>query len=186
MSDRHPTMTSQTTNRDLAEVVAAIRRGDQNLATDFAAQALRRGFEHPLIFLLEAERREKEGFGQQALGLLEQAVCLLDKGTSEVPDEADFWKRIGEMLVRQRMLPDALEAFEAALAIDPNVYLVLIAAGAASYQMGDLKAAYGYYRRAADLNPDEAELLETLALIQSRMGATKEARVLAEDRKSVV
>ena len=37
MSDRHPTMTSQTTNRDLAEVVAAIRRGDQNLATDFAA-----------------------------------------------------------------------------------------------------------------------------------------------------
>ena len=54
MSDRHPTMTSQTTNRDLAEVVAAIRRGDQNLATDFAAQALRRGFEHPLIFLLEA------------------------------------------------------------------------------------------------------------------------------------
>ena len=47
-------MSSQTTNRDLAEVVAAIRRGDQNLATDFAAQALRRGFEHPLIFLLEA------------------------------------------------------------------------------------------------------------------------------------
>jgi tetratricopeptide (TPR) repeat protein len=160
-------------DRDLAEVKAAIRRGDQNLATDLAAAALQRGLQHPLVFLLVAERLEKESRGGQALDLLKKA-------TTVVPDDAELWRRFAEMLARQGMLADSIGAFDAALAIEPDAYLALIAAGAASYQMGNLKAAYGYYRRAADLKPDEAELLSTLALIAARRQEPKEARALAE------
>jgi hypothetical protein len=120
-----------------------------------------------------AERLEGEGSGQQGLGLLKKATTL-------APDDAELWRRFGDMLARQGMVADALKAFDAALAIDPHLYLALIAAGATSYQTGDLKVAYGYYRRAADLKPDEAELLSTLALITARLGDPQKTRALAE------
>jgi tetratricopeptide (TPR) repeat protein len=173
-------MPPEANESELSHIRDAIRCGDQNLATELATAAWRRGLEHPLVLLLTAERLERKDSAKEALGLLLQAVSLLEKSPLETPDEGELWRRFGEMLARQGMLADAREAFDTALAIDPNVWLVLIAAGAASYQMGDLKAAYGYYRRAADLKPNEAELLSTLALIAAHRKASEEARAFAE------
>ncbi len=173
-------MTIQITDRELAEVLGAIHSGDQNRAADFAIAAWKRGLEHPLILLLVAERLESEGFAHRALEMVERAVGSLEKATLEVRDEAELWRRCGDMLARQGMLADAVEAFDVALDIDPHIYLALIAAGAASYQMGNMQAAHDYYRRAADLKPDEAELLSTLSLIAAHRKVFQEARSLAE------
>ncbi len=166
-------MSFATTDRDLAEVLDALGQGNQNRATDLAEAALSRGLEHPLVLLLVAERLERNGHVQQALGLVEKATVL-------APDEFELWKRFGAMLARQGMLANALEAFDEALDLDPDAYPVLIAAGAASYKLGDLKSAYDYYRRAVDLAPDEAELLSSLAIIAARRGDPKEARALGQ------
>ena len=165
-------MLSQS-DHDLAQIEAAVRRGDQRLAADLAVATLGRGVRDPLVLLLVAERLETEGRGQEALGLLKEA-------TTAVPDEPKSWRRFGELLARQGMLADAVEAFDAALAINSDDYLALIAAGAASYQRGEFKSADSYYRRAADLKPEEPELLSTLALIAARRAQPKEARALAE------
>jgi tetratricopeptide (TPR) repeat protein len=164
---------SQTAERDLAEIVATVTRGERNLAIAMAAAALGRGLEHPLVLVLAAEGLEEQGHAQQAVDLLRKATIL-------APDGLEVWRRLGRLLATQGMLADALTAFDEALAIDPDAYPVLIDAGAASYKLSDLKASHGYYRRAAELAPEEAEPLSALAVIAARREEPKEARALAE------
>jgi Flp pilus assembly protein TadD len=167
-----PTQTADP-DRTLEQIEAALATGDQNLATSLAVAAFQGGAEDSVILLLVAENFEKRGFGQRALELLKKAAA-------QERDDPELWRLLGEMLFRQGMASDAANAFDTALAIDPGMYPALTAAGAASYQTGDLKAAEGYYRRAAGLKPDEPELLATLALIAARRDEPKEARALAE------
>lgn len=173
-------MPAQTLDHDLDEILAAFRGGDQTLARDAAAAAMQQGSEHPVVLLLAAERLELQGSVQQALGLLEKALGLVGEAASQLPDEAELWRRTGEILVRQGMPADAREAFDTALTLAPDNYPALIAAGAAAYQMADLPAAYGHYQQAANLRPDQPDVLATLALVAARRQLAEEARNLGE------
>ena len=155
------------------ELLDALDCGDRDRAIDIACMLLGRGHDHAVTFYLAAERLEKEGQWGQALELLEKAAA-------KEPNDAEPWRRIGEVLVRQGMMDDAIEAFELALEIDPAHYPTLIAAGATNYQLGHLASAESCYRRAASLMPDEDELISTLALVVARNGKSEEARELAE------
>jgi tetratricopeptide (TPR) repeat protein len=173
MTDSPETIDPDLAEPELAEIIAAIGRQDRDDAIKRAVAAFGRGLDHPLILLLTAE-------GLEADGRLPEALGLLRKVTVEEPDEAEGWRRFGGALARQGHLAEAMRALEAALAIDPNVYWTLIAAGGLSFRSSDLRAAEGYYRRAANLAPEQAEPLAGLAAIAARRDNPQEARALAE------
>ena len=159
--------------QDLAEIAAAVGRGDRPQALSLAGAALARGVDHPLVMLLAAEGLEEAGRGAQALALLQQA-------TVAAPEEVEVWRRFGGLLARQDRLAEAVAALETALDLDPDCYPVLVDAGAASFRSSDLMAADGYYRRAHDLAPAEAEPLAAIAAIAARREDAPTARAFAE------
>jgi len=160
---------SETIDEDLAEIIDAVGRQDRDGAISLAMAAFERGLDHPLILLLTAEGLDAGGRGREALDLLRRV-------TTEEPGEAEGWRRLGATLVGQGDLTEALRAFETALSIDPNVYWTLLAAGSASFQLSDLGAAEGYYRRAADVAPEQAEPRAALAMIAARRNEPKPAQ----------
>ncbi len=157
---------SETIDEDLAEIIDAVGRQDRDGAISLAMAAFERGLDHPLILLLTAEGLDGAGRGREALDILRRV-------TAEEPGEAEGWRRLGATLAGQGDLAQALRAFEKALSIDPEVYWTLLAAGSASFQLGDLAAAEGYYRRAADLEPEQVEPKAALATIAARRNEPK-------------
>jgi tetratricopeptide (TPR) repeat protein len=160
---------SDAIDEDLAEIIDAIGQQDRDGAIGLAMAAFERGLDHPLILLLAAEGLDAAGRGREALDLVRRV-------TTEEPEEAEGWRRLGATLAGQGDLAEALRAFETALSIDPNVYWTLLTAGSASFQLGDLAAAEGYYRRAADLEPAQAEPRAALATIAVRRNEAKPAQ----------
>ena len=158
---------------ELESIIAAVRRQDRPAAMSQAIEALTRGLEHPLVLLLAAEGLEDRGEDRQALELLHKATHL-------APDEAEGWRRLGVLLAKKGMLNDAVAAFDEALDIDPDTYPTLVAAGAASFRMGNLTAAKRHYSHASRLAPRQAEPLTALAAIAARRENAAEARSLAE------
>jgi tetratricopeptide (TPR) repeat protein len=152
---------SETIDEDLAEIVDAVGRQDRDGAIGLAMAAFERGLDHPLILLLTAEGLDAGGRGPEALEILRRV-------TTEEPGEAEGWRRLGATLAGQGKLDEARRAFETALGIDPGVYWTLLAVGSVSFKLGDLGAAEGYYRRAADVAPDQAEPRAALATIAAR------------------
>ena len=138
--------------------------------------AFERGLDHPLVLLLVAEGLEADGRGDEALGLLAKGH---GRGHGRRGRRlATLWR---DVLARQgRLIQATREALETALLIDPDVYWTLILAGAVSFRSSDLKAAEGYYQRAAELAPDQAEPLAALAAIAARRDKPGRALALAE------
>jgi|GEM_PF-244048 len=158
---------------ELAKIEDAVARADRNLAIDLAIAALGRGIDPPLVLRLVAEGLEQDGRPADALGLLNQA-------TTAAPLDAEGWGQFGRVLASRGRFPEALAALENALAIDPNAYSTLIAAGTASFRCANSEAAARHYRRAAEVAPGEAEPLSALAVIASLRDEPKEARAMAE------
>jgi len=152
---------SEIIDEDLVDIIDAVGRQDRDGAISLAAAAFERGVDHPLVLMLAAEGLDANGRGREALDLLRRV-------TSEEPGEAEGWRRLGATLAGQGDLTEARRAFEQALSIDPEVHWTLLAAGSASFQLGDLDAAEGYYLRAADLAPEQAEPRAALAMIAAR------------------
>jgi tetratricopeptide (TPR) repeat protein len=167
------TMSPETGDAIYEDIVAAVGCGDRSLALRLAAEALDHGVHEPLVLLLAAEDLEGHGRAFDALLLLEQAVDI-------APEETEVWRRFGGLLIRQGRVADGLAALKTALKLDPDIVATLIDAGAASFRLAELTAAEGYFRRAAELAPEEAEPLAALAAIAARRQKPGEARVLAE------
>lgn len=159
---------SDPIDEDLAEILDAVSRQDRDAALSLAMAAFERGLVHPLVLLLTAEALDAGGRGREALELLRRV-------TAEAPDEAEGWRRLGATLAGQGNLAEAVAAFETALSIDPNVYWTLMAVGALSFSQEDLAAAERYYRRAGNLEPDQAEPRAALAAIAARRNAVAAA-----------
>jgi tetratricopeptide (TPR) repeat protein len=165
------TDTPDDIDREFAEIMAAIGREDRADAVRRAVAAYEGGLEHPLIFILAAE-------GFEADGRLEEAIALLRQAVEEAPEGAEGWRRLGGALARHGQFPEARKALDAALGIDPNIYWTQYMAGVVSAQMNDLDAAEGYYRRAAALDPTQAEpraALEAIAEHRQKLAASSAA-----------
>ena len=163
---------SDEADRIFEAIVAAVARGDRKRALHMAEAALRYLMDEPLVLLLAAESLDEQGRAPEALSLLTRA--------SEIaPEQAEVWRRIGALMVRQGRTRDALGAFEKALDIEPYSVATLLAAGEASYRLGALTSAGDYFRRVAERAPKEANAIAALALIAARRQKTDDARALA-------
>ena len=163
---------SDEADRIFDAIVAAVARGERKRALHMAEAALRYFMDEPLVLLLAAESLDEQDRAPEALSLLTRAAEI-------APEQAEVWRRIGALMVRQGRTRDALGAFEKALGIEPDSVVTLLAAGEASYRLGALTSAGDYFRRVAERAPKEASAIAALALIAARRQKTDDARALA-------
>jgi tetratricopeptide (TPR) repeat protein len=151
----------------------AAQNGDIERAASMAAKALSDGLEHPMALNLVALKLENEGRIEEALTRLRRAVEL-------APRDIGARNALGLCLNRMEAPEEALEHFDAVLAVDPSFAPAYYNRGSAFDALGQLDKAESDYRRALGLMPDNAGAMSGLASIQSRRGAYGDARAMAE------
>ncbi len=163
----------QNTADILREVVAAIRAPDLDRAVRLAETALAEGREHALLLNLRAYRLEQDGRLLDALGDLKHARALS-------PRDVPTLNALGLCLARLDRTAEAVEAFEASVAVDPDFAPGHFNRGWASEAIGDLDQARASLERAQALNPDDAAPLAHLASLAARRADWTNAGSLAE------
>jgi len=156
----------------LREVAAAIRAPDLDRAVRMAETALADGREHPLLLNLRAYRLEQDGRFLDALADLKHARSL-------APRDVPTLNALGLCLARLDRMGEAVEAFEAATAADPNFAPAHFNHGWASEAAGDLDQARRSLEAAHALIPNEAAPLAHLASLAARRADWSSAGDLA-------
>jgi tetratricopeptide (TPR) repeat protein len=160
-------------DRALRAVLQVIQGGDLPRAIAMAEAALRDGFEHAMLLNLAALRFENEG-------RLPEALLRLHRARQLAPRDVGTLNALGLCLHRLERPLEALEAFDALIAVDPDLAFAHANRGAALQATGRLDRAEESYRRALQLSSDHVVALTGLASIASRKGAHEEAATLAE------
>lgn len=168
-----PARDAAADNRTLQGVLQVVQGGDLPRAIVMAEAALGEGFEHAVLLNLSALRLENEG-------RLPEALLRLHRARELAPRDVGTLNALGLCLHRLERPQEALEAFDALLAEDPNLAFAHANRGAALQATGRLDRAEESYRRALKLSPDHVVALTGLASIASRKGAHDEATALAE------
>jgi len=162
----------------LREVAAAIRAPDLDRAVRLAETALAEGREHALLLNLRAYRLEQDGRFLDALADLKHARAL-------APRDVATLNALGLCLARLDRMGEAVEAFEAAVAADPNFAPAHFNRGWASEAVGDLDQARRSLEAAHGLNPGDAAPLAHLASLAARRAEWAGARTLAEQALAI-
>jgi Tfp pilus assembly protein PilF len=157
----------------LREVAAAIRAPDLDRAVRLAETALAEGREHSLLLNLRAWRLERDGRYLDALADLRQARALS-------PRDVPTLNALGLCLAHLNRTAEAVEAFEAAVAADPDFAPAHFNRGWTSEALGDLDQAHASFERAQALNPNDPAPLAHLASLAARRADWTNARSFAE------
>ncbi len=155
------------------EAKAAVRRGDLPAAVMIAESALAAGLEDPMLLNLAAWRLEAEGRYVEAGALLTRAVDLAPQDLRTIYALGRLYKTAGRN-------SEALEALDAALAIDPTFVLALREKGLLLEMSGDAKGAAACYGRAMELDPGYADAFAGLASVSAGLGEWAATRQNAE------
>jgi tetratricopeptide (TPR) repeat protein len=157
----------------LREVVAAIRAPDLDRAVRLAETALAEGREHALLLNLRAYRLERDGRYLDALADLNHARAL-------APRDVPTLNALGLCLAHLDRPAEAVEAFEAAVAADPDFAPAHFNRGWACESLGDLDQARSSLERAQTLNPNDPAAPAHLASLAARRADWEGARAYAE------
>jgi tetratricopeptide (TPR) repeat protein len=151
----------------------ALRAQNIERAADLAEAALRGGAQHALLFNLRAWRAERSGRYDAALADLQRARGL-------APGDIPTLNALGLCLANLQRPGEALEAFDAAIAIDPAFAPAHFNRGWVSEELGELDRARSSFEAAARLNPRDPAPQSRLAGLAARASDWKTARALAE------
>ncbi len=89
-----------------------------------------------------------------AAGDYASARAALEKGLRRVPDHANGWVNLGNIMLLDQDWEGARGSFERALQVDPMHYLAMNGLGAASLGLGALDPAVEWFLRAVEARPD--------------------------------
>ncbi len=157
----------------LREIDAAIRAPDMGRAIDMARRALDDGICHPLLLNLRAYWLETQGKAAEALGDLMRAREL-------APQDAFVANALGECLVKLERFPEAIEAYDAALSLNPAFVRAHFNKGFACEMVRELELAERCYQRAVQLDPHHPDAHARLAGIAARRSDWARTRELAD------
>ena len=157
----------------LLAIQRAAQGGELPRAAELAEAALAGGLEHPLIFNVLALRHELAGALEEAEGLLRRAVSL-------AADDRAARNALGLCLLRLERQGEALEQFDALLALDPALPFAHASRGTALFALARVREAEAAFQRAIELDPQQAVALAGLARIASYRGLHRQARAWAE------
>src|SRR5215472_16744997 len=145
----------------LAPVLEALRAQDVERAAELAEAALARGADHALLLNLRAWRAERAGRYDAALIDPQRARRL-------APRDIPTLNALGLCLANLQRPAEALEAFDAAIALDPNFAPAHFNRGWVSEEAGELDRARSSFEAAARLNPRDPNPQARLAGLAAR------------------
>jgi tetratricopeptide (TPR) repeat protein len=155
----------------LSAVEAALWARDMQGAMALSERAVAGGAEHPTLLSLAALGRMRAGANDSALPLLLRARLQL-------PHHVDLLNALGECLSRLGRPREAVEAFDAGLAITQEARLHFGRALALE-ELSELDTARAAFEQALALNPAQSEALSRLAVLAIQRGDTKAAKAFA-------
>ncbi|HEU0282912.1 MAG TPA: tetratricopeptide repeat protein, partial [Gallionella sp.] len=103
-------------------------------------------------------------------GKAQQALPLLTEHTANHPHDASGWFLLGACHHQLQQLPEALQAFERVLAIEPRHIQARLAKGVVLSALERPQEALQVLRKALHLAPNDAQLLLNLAILQEQGG----------------
>lgn len=104
-----------------------------------------------------------------------KAILACKNALEIVPNLADVYKILGDILYRQGKQAEALGIYAKALTIDPNLATVYANIGTLYADREDWKKALDYYQQAVILDPNLAEAYSSLAQIWEELGEAERA-----------
>ncbi len=135
------------------------------------------GLEHPLFLNLRA-------FWLEGRGRMREALADLERARDLAPDDVPVLNALGLAYAKLERPVEATEAFEAAIAAQPDFVPAHFNHGWACEMWGELDRARASYERAAELSkgqPGSGESLARLASLAARLGDWDEVRQFATD-----
>jgi tetratricopeptide (TPR) repeat protein len=167
------TVTAPEDRKLLDDVGNAMRARNIELAAKLAQQGLATGYRHPLLLKARAVWYAEQNQHQAALADFTSAAEL------SLPDPA-IQGAIGASLMKLERYDEAIEAYRAAVALQPNSAALHCRLGQAYELVQNLVEARHSHQRALELAPDNPEVLGRLAFLATRNGSWVEARAYAE------
>ena len=162
---------SYVARSNLASVYRRIGRKKQ---ADSLMSSLESGrLPQPVILL-------KRGAEFVAEGMLDSARLRLERALALDGDLVTVYGKLGEILLKQDSLPQALKHFRRALKESVPSWSLFNNIALAFDRQGLIDSAYVYYNKAYELEPDSAESTLNLAVTLNRQNRTDEAMELLE------
>lgn len=155
--------------RELRAIAEAMRRGDRAGASEVAERALAAGLVHPHLLTICAYRRMEAGQTEAALALASQAAELDPRNIDALAAKANC-------LARLERAREAMEIFDAAIALAPGDAGLRYAAAIALEQLREFKRAAQAFESAFALDPGNVEAAARLAFLSSTRGDMRMAR----------
>jgi len=156
-------------DRRLRDIQEALQAKDFDRAVALARAALDGGFVHPMLLNLRAYWLEEQQRHKEACADLQRAREL-------APQSVPVLNALGLCLVNCSRPQDAVEAFAAALAVQPDFLPARFNLAWASEMTGNLAAAREEYREVIRRQPEHLNALAGLALLSTRLGDWEAAR----------
>jgi len=155
------------------QIVRHLQQDDIPGAVRLAQSAYLNNEFDPLILNLVA-------FGLETDGDLEGALRVLGESLAQQPDDAMAYTNVGHCLVKLARPTHALEAFNAALRIDPNLPRAHHGAGLALWMRGEHAAGDAAQRRAIQLDPNYPDPYGALAVSLAQHGDQAQSAAMAD------
>src|SRR3569833_3015477 len=156
----------------LSAVEACLRARDMPKAMSRSESAVGAGAEHPTLLSLAA-------LGRMRAGANDRALPLLLRARQQMPNHLDLLYALGECLSRLGRAREAVEAFDAAIRVQPEARSHFGRALALE-DLSELDAARAGFEQTLKLNPAQSAALSRRALLAVQRGDLKAARALAK------
>ena len=152
----------------LYDCVSIFMDYDQWKYADEWLEQLKAAFpDHPRLLIMEAEIK-------MGLDDFETAYPLLKEILENEPYEANAWNLLAETCVALEKFPEAMEAADYALAINPKDSSALLMKANAYMHEGPMTEAIEHYKKYLELQPDDLSVQISLALCYSSEERFKE------------
>ena len=156
----------------VSAVEAALWASDLAKAMRLSEEAVSAGAVHPTLLSLTALKRMQAGDNAGALPLLLRAREM-------TPQHVDLLNALGTCLARLGRPREAVEAFDAALALAPGDQRLHLGRALALEDSSKLDAARAGFEQVLALDPSSSAALSRLAVLAVQRGDAKAARELA-------
>src|ERR1700722_8241486 len=156
----------------ISAVEAALWASDMPRAMRLSEEAVGAGVVHPTLLSLTALGRMQAGDNVGALPLLLRAREM-------TPQHVDLLNALGTCLNRLDRPREAVEAFDAALALAPGDQRLDLGRARGLEDLSELDAARASFEQALTLDPSASGALSRLAVLAVQRGDAKTARELA-------
>jgi len=146
----------------------------------YDTQAMTAAYEMAKKYSEKATEKERlyieAGYAGAVEGDPEKRLRLLLELTKKHPQEKQFYSELGLLYQGRGRYPEAIQAYEKALALDPVFGTALNQAGYAYAEIGDLEKAIQYFERYAAANPGQANPIDSIAELYFRQGKFDRAK----------